>query len=147
MGRGDAGPMADRPRGGGQRQRHGVPAGAAGGARGDHRVPEAASGETGAAPMRRVLIALSAGVLFAVGGGAIHPFGPVRENNGTGPVLSGAVIDAANLKRIEEACTNCHSEGVQWPWYSYGAPASWLLERDVQRARAQLNFSSWSDYS
>jgi hypothetical protein len=29
------------------------------------------------------------------------------------------------------------------PWYSNVAPASWLLQRDVDAGRDELNFSEW----
>lgn len=38
---------------------------------------------------------------------------------------------------------NCHSEKTRWPWYSYVAPVSWLVENDVRRAREHLNLSRW----
>ena len=41
------------------------------------------------------------------------------------------------------ACINCHSEKTRWPWYSYVAPVSWLVETDVKRAREHLNLSRW----
>jgi hypothetical protein len=41
------------------------------------------------------------------------------------------------------ACINCHSEKTRWPWYSYVAPVSWLVENDVKRARGRLNLSRW----
>ena len=41
------------------------------------------------------------------------------------------------------ACINCHSEKTHWPWYSYVAPVSWLVETDVKRAREHLNLSRW----
>jgi hypothetical protein len=44
-----------------------------------------------------------------------------------------------------KACNNCHTYETKWPWYSRIAPASWLIDHDVQRARAAVNFSEWSD--
>jgi mono/diheme cytochrome c family protein len=41
------------------------------------------------------------------------------------------------------ACFDCHSNETHWPWYSYVAPASWLVQRDVQSGRRKLNFSEW----
>lgn len=29
------------------------------------------------------------------------------------------------------ACFDCRSNETVWPWYSYIAPISWLIERDV----------------
>jgi hypothetical protein len=34
-----------------------------------------------------------------------------------------------------------------WPWYSYVAPFSWLIEHDVVDGRKHLNFSVWDTYS
>jgi hypothetical protein len=54
----------------------------------------------------------------------------------------------ANVRlAIERACRDCHSDATRYPWYSYVAPVSWLISRDVQRGRERLNFSRWSDYS
>lgn len=50
---------------------------------------------------------------------------------------------AAVLRR---ACYDCHSHETVWPWYSHVAPVSWLLARDVRKARRELNFSTWSSY-
>src|SRR5580698_10526515 len=44
---------------------------------------------------------------------------------------------------LKNSCYDCHSFETKWPWYSYVAPFSWLLARDVKAARAALNFSDW----
>lgn len=41
------------------------------------------------------------------------------------------------------SCFDCHSNETIWPWYSHIAPISWLVRRDVDRGRAELNFSEW----
>jgi hypothetical protein len=41
------------------------------------------------------------------------------------------------------ACLDCHSNETVWPWYSYVAPASWLVSFDVMRGRREINFSEW----
>jgi mono/diheme cytochrome c family protein len=41
------------------------------------------------------------------------------------------------------ACYDCHSNETVWPWYSGIAPASWLIQRDVDKGRRELNFSEW----
>ncbi len=41
------------------------------------------------------------------------------------------------------ACYNCHSNETVWPWYSNLAPVSWLIYRDVNKGRSELNFSEW----
>jgi hypothetical protein len=47
---------------------------------------------------------------------------------------------------LERSCYDCHSNETSWPWYGYVAPVSWLLARDVNDARAELNFSTWNVY-
>lgn len=42
------------------------------------------------------------------------------------------------------ACFDCHSNQTTWPWYSNIAPVSWLVQRDVDEGRSNLNFSQWS---
>jgi hypothetical protein len=44
---------------------------------------------------------------------------------------------------VKEHCFQCHSNETEWPWYSYIAPASWLIKWDVVNARDQFNFSEW----
>lgn len=43
-----------------------------------------------------------------------------------------------------QACFSCHSNLTRWPWYSSVAPASWLVQRDVDHGRARLNFTEWN---
>jgi hypothetical protein len=58
-------------------------------------------------------------------------------------LLAGADIPASVVDVFAHACANCHSEQTRWPWYSYVAPASWIVETDVKRARERLNLSRW----
>lgn len=44
------------------------------------------------------------------------------------------------------ACYDCHSNQTAWPWYSNLAPASWLIYRDVNKGRRELNFSEWHQH-
>jgi hypothetical protein len=59
------------------------------------------------------------------------------------PLLQGAEIAPAVADVFNHACIDCHSEKTRWPWYSNLAPASWLIEGDVQRARGRMNLSRW----
>ncbi len=43
----------------------------------------------------------------------------------------------------KRACFDCHSNQTAWPWYSYVAPASWLITRDVGAGRRALNYDDW----
>jgi hypothetical protein len=65
------------------------------------------------------------------------------------PVLPGNDVLASNppppsvTALLMVACYDCHSFETKWPWYSYVAPVSWSVVRDVNAARASLNFSDW----
>jgi RNA polymerase subunit RPABC4/transcription elongation factor Spt4 len=48
---------------------------------------------------------------------------------------------------LERSCRNCHSNETSWPWYSYVAPASWVIAHDVHQARKAMNFSEWGSYA
>jgi mono/diheme cytochrome c family protein len=41
------------------------------------------------------------------------------------------------------ACYDCHSNETTWPWYSNVAPASWLIQRDVDQGRREVNYSEF----
>ena len=45
---------------------------------------------------------------------------------------------------IGRACQDCHTDQTRWPWYSRVPLVSYLIERDVQKGKEHLNFSSWS---
>jgi hypothetical protein len=44
---------------------------------------------------------------------------------------------------LKNSCYDCHSFETKWLWYSYVAPVSWYVARDVKAGRAVLNFSEW----
>ncbi len=65
----------------------------------------------------------------------------------TNPRITGEIEAPAQVKEIlRRSCYDCHSNETVWPWYSYIAPASWLLEKDVNEGRDELNFSEWKKY-
>lgn len=47
----------------------------------------------------------------------------------------------AAAQAFQDACADCHSYDTRWPWYSWVAPASWLVQRDVDRGRDEWNVS------
>jgi hypothetical protein len=72
-------------------------------------------------------------------------FVPIARVN---PPVEAEVPAPAHVRAIlQRACYDCHSNETVWPWYSHVAPLSWLLVRDVQAGRAELNFSTWNQYS
>lgn len=77
----------------------------------------------------------------------IHPFGSVKGETSGGPALQGTLTNANILMIISRSCEDCHAENTHWPWYSYIAPISWVIERDVADGRRRLNLSRWGGYS
>jgi hypothetical protein len=81
--------------------------------------------------------ALGAVVLFGLL--QLLPYGWSHPN----PPVTEAVVwpdpEAEALAR--GACYDCHSNETQWPPYSYVAPMSWFVRRDVEQGREELNLS------
>ena len=47
---------------------------------------------------------------------------------------------------LRRACYDCHSGETRWPLWAYVAPISWLVVRDIERARDILNLSDWAAF-
>ncbi len=47
---------------------------------------------------------------------------------------------------LNRGCKDCHSNQTTWPFYSYVAPASWLVSYDVMEGRKHFNMSEWGKY-
>jgi mono/diheme cytochrome c family protein len=45
-----------------------------------------------------------------------------------------------------EHCFQCHSNETERSWYSYVAPASWLIKWDVVNGQDRFNFSEWDKH-
>jgi heme-binding protein len=92
--------------------------------------------------MRRWMVLAGLVVLVLV---VAIQFIPVETTN---PPVEGDIPTSPAVKAVlRRACYDCHSHETVWPWYSHLAPISWLLVRDVQEGRAELNFSTWPRYS
>jgi len=73
----------------------------------------------------------------------VIPYG--RQHNNP-PVLSEPNWNNTDTKRLFfQLCKDCHSHETEWPWYSYVAPASWLVQRDVNEGRKHFNVSMWGE--
>ena len=71
------------------------------------------------------------------------PYGWSHENP---PVTDEAPWPSTEARDLAvAACYDCHSNETEWPAYSYVAPMSWLVRRDVDNGRAELNFSTWDE--
>jgi len=84
-------------------------------------------------------------VAAIVGLGYIHPFGDPRVEPAKG--LDTLLLDAnmpPNARAVLIAkCADCHSNETKWPVYARIAPGSWLIERDIVKAREEMDLSRW----
>lgn len=88
-------------------------------------------------------------LLFICGvvGGWIHSRHSVAVAPKVALFGSGLNMPPEIARMVRRSCADCHSEGTRWPWYAQLPPASWMIERDVQRARKAMNLSQWSRQS
>jgi mono/diheme cytochrome c family protein len=69
------------------------------------------------------------------------PYGRTHENP---PVTGEPDWDRPRTRELfSRTCIDCHSNQTEWPWYSFVAPASWLVSRDVEEGRSHFNVSEW----
>lgn len=69
------------------------------------------------------------------------PYG--RAHTNPTPTKDARWGDARARELFASACADCHSDHTRWRWYSKVAPASWLVQHDVDDGRGILNFSEW----
>lgn len=69
------------------------------------------------------------------------PYGHSHDNP---PVTQAVNWDSPRTEQLfTDACGPCHSNLTDWPWDSYVAPSSWLVQSDVDEGRGILNVSEW----
>ncbi len=55
--------------------------------------------------------------------------------------------DAQIAQVIKNSCYDCHSNQINYPWYTNIAPISWWIKHHINEGSHHLNFSEWGDYS
>ena len=77
------------------------------------------------------------GVLFLI---QLVPYGRDHTNP---PVDRQIAWDTPRTEQLmTDACMDCHSNLTHWPWYSNIAPISWLVQKDVDDGRDEMNLST-----
>ena len=90
---------------------------------------------------RRWWFRVGAGLLGALLAIQLVPYGRAHRNP---PLRSEPAWDSPTTRALaKQACFDCHSNETEWPVYASIAPASWLVQHDVDEGRAVLNFSEW----
>ena len=85
-------------------------------------------------------------ILFVIVGLVIVAFAAIQlipVNRTNPPVATPIKWDSPQTEALaRRACMDCHSNETTWTWYSYVAPASWLVYYDVQQGRSRFNMSA-----
>jgi len=94
---------------------------------------------TGAVSMLAAVVV--AGLAF------VHPFGNPRVEpaRGLDTLLQHANIPVQSKAVLVAKCADCHSNETRWPIYARIAPGSWLIERDIVKAREHMDLSRWEE--
>lgn len=71
---------------------------------------------------------------------------PIVEPTNPGDIVSSGIVSEDVAAMLTKSCYSCHSNETVYPWYSFVAPSSWLVAKDVREGRKELNFSEWQDY-
>jgi len=87
---------------------------------------------------------LGLGIIFLVIQFVPNQLPEVTENNPKDLMGSG-LVDGEMATLLKTACYDCHSNETKYPWYSFVAPASWLVAKDTREGREEVNFSNWTD--
>ena len=79
----------------------------------------------------------------------VHPFGDAGLH---AQPRSTRIMDLTDIppgvrETLTTKCADCHSTQTRTPLYGRFAPFSWLMERDIVRAREAMNLSQWNNYS
>ena len=86
----------------------------------------------------RIALLVLVALLFLI---QLVPYGHSHDNP---PVTQAVTWDSPRTEQLfTNACGACHSNLTDWPWDSYVAPASWLVQSDVDEGRGILNVSEW----
>jgi mono/diheme cytochrome c family protein len=85
------------------------------------------------------------GLAAIVGGLLVIQLVPYGRDHDNPPVVAEPSWDSVQTRELAvRACFDCHSNETVWPWYSNVAPISWLVQRDVDEGREELNYSEWN---
>ena len=69
---------------------------------------------------------------------------PYGRDHANPPGLSEPAWDSPDTRTLFlRVCGDCHSNETTWPWYSFVAHASWLVQYDVDEGRSHFNVSAW----
>jgi Haem-binding domain len=109
----------------------------------NERAPAAIKEVAMASRRRRILLRAGLGLLAVAVLLQLVPYG--RDHTNPAVTEDAPWPDGRARELATAACYDCHSNQTRWPPQSYVAPFSWLVTRDVEQGRDELNFSTWGD--
>ena len=91
-------------------------------------------------PFRTILKWAAVGLVALLVAIQLVPYGRDHTNPSGGRQIA---WDSPRTEQLmTDACMDCHSNLTKWPWYSNIAPVSWLVQKDVEDGRRELNLST-----
>ncbi len=66
---------------------------------------------------------------------------PVTDN--PDDLLKTAKVPTEVAALLKKSCYDCHSNETVYPWYAHIVPVSFLVKRDIEEGKKELNFSLW----
>jgi mono/diheme cytochrome c family protein len=91
-------------------------------------------------PFRTILKWTALGLVALLVAIQLVPYGRDHTNPAGGRQIA---WDGPRTEQLmTDACMDCHSNLTKWPWYSNIAPISWLVQKDVEDGRGELNLST-----
>ena len=99
--------------------------------------------------LRYLLLMIVVGFGSSILSGHLHPYGNPwqTKQQSAEPLLQDGSMPADARAVLVKKCADCHSEAARAPFYASLAPGSWLIERDIVKARARMNLSRWQELS
>src|SRR5580658_9736084 len=99
--------------------------------------------------LRYLLLMIVVGLGSSILSGHLHPYGNLwqTKQQSAEPLLQDGSMPADAQAVLVKKCADCHSEAARAPFYASLAPGSWLIERDIVKARARMNLSRWQELS
>ncbi|MBS1799917.1 MAG: heme-binding domain-containing protein [Acidobacteria bacterium] len=81
----------------------------------------------------------------------VHPFGDAglyaQTKTPQSSIMQHSSVPPEVRATLIAKCADCHSTQTRAPFYGHLAPFSWLMERDIMKARDEMNLTLWDTYS
>lgn len=106
------------------------------------RVARRRNGASRSGQRRAALITVAAVGVLTLALAQLVPYGRAHSN----PPVTGEPAWATPETRelMEQACFQCHSNLVEYPWYSDIAPMSWTVQSHINGGRSEVNYSEFA---